>query len=310
MFKIPGILPSVEFRAIHSCTENNFFVRTIQDNFDTVYNCFIDNPEKRANLVMYIVSYKPEFIYLLLNLYDNIHYENDLFFESAIVCLNYDFAKYLIINGVDPQTNDNIAMKLCSSDINDIDNGLDFMNFLVEHKCDVTIDNNYPIKQATNCNNIDMVKFLFDNGANIHVENDFPLRIACYDISENDIETSMIEYLLSIGANYRADNNYPLRLCIMANQIPTIKILLKYGANLDELDIDILIYSIANSTFEMIEFLVSAGINYDKLTMSNINALYNMRNIDIGKQKNVVEKLVRNNVDPVVLATILLIYKL
>lgn len=96
----------------------------------------------------------------------------------------------------------------------------------VEEGADITKNDNFLLKWATEKGNLPLVKLLLDKGADIHTEDDRPLRNAVY-LGFIDIT----KYLIEKGANINADRGYLVSLPVQKNDYEITELLLKSGAN-------------------------------------------------------------------------------
>ena len=91
---------------------------------------------------------------------------------------------------------------------------------------DVTADDNYLIKWASEKRHLPLVKLLIERGADIHAEDDISLRKACF-FGYIDI----VKYLIEKGANVNADRGYVLSLPAQKGYYEIVELLLNAGSN-------------------------------------------------------------------------------
>lgn len=137
--------------------------------------------------------------------------------------------------------------------------------------------------------NVELVKLLFENGGNINdkifiqtcvygdlsmvqymiKELKLNIPINALLISLQACRTSIAQYLIEEGADPHIKNEYPLKFFCRVNNLHMVKKLLNMSANIN---VNNGICLTLCNTFEMMEYLVSNGINIDRY---GNRALYN-----------------------------------
>lgn len=213
-YHLPRQLSVIYHRTIHDNTVNYIKDNIKSHTFEDIYNnIFIKDPLYQIELGIYLIENNYcEIFKSLWPLYEDPHCEDNLFYQVAVSNKKYDLAKYFIYNGVNASTYNNYAIKTVAG----YTESADFLEFLINCGCDITVDNNYPVRNAAYQNILANIELLVSHGADIHADNDFCIRAVCYDIES---DKAIVEYLLSIGANPNVDNNYPLCQTILLTKL-------------------------------------------------------------------------------------------
>ena len=231
--------------------------------------------------------------------YNDIHYEQDLFFRCAVTKCEYNKATMLIDKGIDVCTNDNFAIKqITDQDLSDRfgdDESDIFLQKLIDCGADVNANNGEPLTNAAKYNIFEYVVILIKNGADPIINNNAPICNLCSSraIYGND-DTRTLEYLISVGADANARNGEPLNSCIYYNE-HFVKILLANGANINYLDHNSLYKIIQNGNYSTAKLLQSHGVDF-----GIVNALTLNKKIDNKKLtdlESLIELLAATSID-------------
>ena len=132
-----------------------------------------------------------------------------------------DIVKILIDNGADVHMQDNYPIRFAS------DNGhYDIVKLLIENGADVSSKNNYAIRLASRNGHYDIVELLIENGADV-TDND---NYSIIDASKNG-HYDIVELLIENGADVTANDNYPIKIASENGYYDIVKLLIDNGAD-------------------------------------------------------------------------------
>jgi len=168
---------------------------------------------------------------------------------------DFGTVKVLILFGVDPTTNNNLAIQLASQ------NGYtEIVKLLLQQlhlkpgfagpKVDPTADNNYAILSASENGHLKIMRLLLQHGADPRVNKD-----EIMDMAIRRDNAAMVKLLLEYGANptdvlYRA---------IQTGKLEMVKLLLQYGADPTANDNAAIKNAVRFGTLKMVKLLLQHG---------------------------------------------------
>ena len=164
--------------------------------------------------------------------------------------------------------------------------------------------NSYLIQYAVLFNNIELVNFLISKSCKLDIY-DLDNRCILYTpikLNYNDILESLLKYdndIIGVSLNDLKDSNghYSIHYTIFFKNITALKLLIKYGSNLDKLDKDnnnILYYAIKYKDIEIFNEIIKITENINHQNNNGETVLHlacNFNNIDF------VDKLLENNIN-------------
>ncbi|PVU88970.1 hypothetical protein BB559_005283 [Furculomyces boomerangus] len=108
---------------------------------------------------------------------------------------NLEFVKYLVENGADIRTNNDVAFRSAS-----LNGHLDVVKYLVDNGADIHANNDSALRLAAKYGYLDVVKYLVQSGADIHANGDIDLREASVNR-----RSEVVKYLIENGADIHAE---------------------------------------------------------------------------------------------------------
>src|SRR3990167_8398204 len=94
----------------------------------------------------------------------------------------------------------------------------ELVKYLVEHGADIHIQDDYPLRSASENGKFDVVKYLVEHDADIHAEYDDALIVAC-----QHGYIHIVKYLVENGADVHANNDDALRWASMCGHMDIVK---------------------------------------------------------------------------------------
>ena len=151
-------------------------------------------------------------------------------------------------------------------------NDVELVNLLIQAGADVTADDNYAIRYASESRycTTEMVKLLIQAGADVTADDNYAIKRA----SEYG-STEIVKLLIQAGANVTASNNVTIGRASEYGRTEIVKLLIQAGAEVTARDNYAIRYAAANGHAEVVKLLIQAGA--DVTTNDNeaiINAFY------------------------------------
>jgi hypothetical protein len=174
----------------------------------------------------------------------DIQHENNILVEFAAYHHRDHIIEYLINSGVDINVDHGKIIKICC--VNDAPASL--LNFLIENKADIHIDDDCPLRCCVHNNHACNTQVLLDANANVHADNNYSLT---YSVKHGMYK--MVQLLLDNNADIRANNENLLSHAIALHDIPMITLLLNNGANLSVLQNRMKINTTHNQIIKLLE---------------------------------------------------------
>ncbi|UFX99895.1 ankyrin repeat protein [Megavirus baoshan] len=146
----------------------------------------------------YPINNQIDYFQQLLNIGLDIHIDNDYPLVLATNRGNLPLIKFLVDNGADITTHDNICIKISVDFIHP-----DVFDYLLQSGSDIHCDNNYPLRRAVYLEKIHIVRKLLESGANIYcLEMNDLVRIVKFK------NYHLIKILIDYGADFSIINFY------------------------------------------------------------------------------------------------------
>jgi ankyrin repeat protein len=147
--------------------------------------------------------------------------EDDNFIHQASLYGRFKIVRLLLKHGVDPTTDDNMAIKLASER-----GHLEVVRLLLENGADPTADNNYAIKYASRYGRTDVVRLLLNNNSKYKVDLTAGDNFAIKWTSRMGYD-KIVQLLLDNGADPTAEDNYAIKWASQNDWIEVVETLLK-----------------------------------------------------------------------------------
>ena len=107
---------------------------------------------------------------------------------------------------------------------------LEAVKYLVSQGVDVQTDNNLAVQCASENGHLEDVKYLVSQGADVTANGNYAVQFA----SENG-HLEVVKYLVSQGADVTADNNYAVRWASIRGHLEVVKYLVSQGAPITDI---------------------------------------------------------------------------
>ena len=157
--------------------------------------------------------------------------------------------EYLISQGIDITADDKYAVRYAS------ENGhLDVVKYLHKNGTDITAANNYAVRLSAQFGHLDVVKYLHENGADITADSNCAVRYA----SENG-HLDVVKYLHANGADITADDNYAVKWSAENGHLDVVKYLHANGADITADDNYAVRWSARNGYQDVVDYLLANG---------------------------------------------------
>ncbi len=117
---------------------------------------------------------------------------------------------------------------------------------------DVTADNNYAIRWASEYGHLKVVKYLVSQGADVTVVDDYAVRMA----SENG-HLKVVKYLISQGADLTVNDIYAVRWASYNGHLKVVKYLVSQGADVTVVDDYAVRMASENGHLKVVKYLKS-----------------------------------------------------
>ena len=210
--------------------------------------------EEKFSTVRYLVDCQRlhKFVDILGNLQIDLTSHDNLLAKTAIIKNALVDYIYLVEQGIDVSIDNNYAVRnhtMVSSDV-------DFLSYLSENGADLTVDNSCAIIHAITTGHADSVKYLIDNGLDVNTTYGKALKTA---VSLYKLKPGKIDGV------YRTDS---------ASRQPfkVIQMILEAGADISSLDTDD--YVTISKTFDhnLIQLFIDYGADFTKLNTDDADA--------------------------------------
>lgn len=205
--------------------------------------------------------------------------EDNILFRIALERGFIDIIKLLIEFNVDYTFDNNYAIKRSVR-------YAEILKYFIDLGANISIDNDLPLRYAIFLDQLESIKLLVENGADMYVLNNSPIKIAIYykdtncikyfieqgmdvQIEDNCIfrymynKESINEFLLQSGADPNSLNGDNWTDLILNGRIETIRLLIKYGADIDLLNNKY--RSLSKNMAEIVQILTQNGMEITTL---------------------------------------------
>ena len=135
-------------------------------------------------------------------------------------------------------------------------NDVELVNLLIQVGADVTADDNYAIRSASESRycTTEMVKLLIQAGADVTADDNYAIRRA----SEYG-RTEIVKLLIQAGAEVTARDNYAIRYAAANGHAEVVKLLIQAGADVTTNDNEAIINAFYYGHTEVVKLLKEAG---------------------------------------------------
>lgn len=215
------------------------------DNFD-IFAYILNNYHKGHDIynifITSIVFDRLKFVeYFIQNRdIDVTQHDNKAIKAAATYCNDIRIIDLLINHGADIHADNDYALRMSFYNVNyhksiiisDFEERYNIVEYFVKRGANVNTDNDYIIRYIcyhAHNNVYNILNLLIKHGSNIHADDDFALRTLCH--KHDNLES--IGILLETGANPNAKSGEPIKSAILNKDSDVLKLLIKYGANLD-----------------------------------------------------------------------------
>lgn len=210
------------------CYLRKYMVNGNYDIFSTILNNGVDITTNNECIKVLADNYPSnnqiDCFQQLLNIGLDIHVDNDFPLVLATSRGNLPLIKFLIDNGADIATRDNICIKIS---IDSMDPNI--FTYLLQSGSDIHCDCNYPLRRAVYLQKIAMVKKLLESGANIsYLQMEDLVRIV------QNKSYDLIKLLIDYGVDFSIINYYK-EIDLDNKDIKIYDILSQQGVDHDQL---------------------------------------------------------------------------
>lgn len=158
---------------------------------------------------------------------------------------------------------------------------------LIAHGTDISIGNDFALREAADAGHTELVRLLLDHGADVHADQDYSLRWAA---DKGHSET--VQLLLERGANVHAKDDDALIYATMNGHAATVRLLLEYGADCQTSNNRPLQWATFNDNMNISCLLAEYGVSLEKLNPRQLEAFaeYKENKEYLQQQMNALKK--------------------
>lgn len=173
-----------------------------------------------------------------------------------------EFVKVLVEKyGADIHIEDEEPLKAASN------NGFsDIVKYLIKKGADINTDGGFALGAAANHGDYELAKWLLEHGAHANIANadgTTPLMMMFLPFRNALADTRIIELLIRYGVNIRAEDDYALKYACLFGEYESVQILLRNGANVHAENEQPLFYAATKGYENIVRLLLSRGARAD-----------------------------------------------
>ena len=239
--------------------------------------------DNKMDIIYYsIIAHNKNIFYLFMpNFFDICETDKINLFESSLLKASGDLhmVQYFLSSGIDITVDNHFAIK-CASDLGNVE----LVNLLLQYGADACAYNNHPICLASN---LSVVEILLRHGADLHAYDDYLLR----SVAKTN-NTEFAAALISMGANLNSQNGECLRSATRRCHKEMIMLLLERGASINDIELEDIFGAICLGKHDVLKILQDHEFNLFQLMQRQPKSTD-----DIMEKRKFLNLLVNSGVD-------------